>query len=76
MSSVSSVRKIAQHQLIRAVMVSITNDPESDEVMKNMITNRMPMKEEIDASGNWPNMVNSWSSSAASCTPVKPSATT
>src|SRR5690606_25743363 len=49
-----------------AVMVSITSEPESDEVMKNIMTSTTPRKEEMEANGYWPSMVNNWSSRAAS----------
>jgi hypothetical protein len=35
-----------------AVMVSITSDPESDEVTKNTITRTMPMNDVMAGSGN------------------------
>src|SRR3989338_1205152 len=58
-----------------AVMVSITSEPESDEVTKNTITSTMPINELSSANGSSASMANSFSSSAASCTPVKPSPT-
>ncbi|MNO97368.1 hypothetical protein D3C76_890740 [compost metagenome] len=54
-------------------MVSITREPESDEVTKNTTTRTMPTKELIWVSGSSPSMANSLSSRAASCTPVKSS---
>mgnify|MGYP007130079282 CR=1 FL=1 len=54
-----------------AVMASITSEPESEDVMKNMMTSTTPMKEVMADSGSWPSMVKSCSSSAASRTPVK-----
>src|SRR6056297_4083161 len=55
-----------------AVIVSITSEPESDEVMKNTITSTMPTKEVISVSGSSPSITNNFSSSAASRTPSKP----
>jgi hypothetical protein len=49
-----------------AVIVSITSEPESDEVTKNTITRTMPMKEVIEASGSSSSISNSFSSSGAS----------
>lgn len=49
-----------------ALMVSITNDPESDEVTKNTMTSTMPIKEVIAVSGRCANISNNWISSAAS----------
>ena len=53
-----------------AVIVSITNDPESDEVTKKTITRIMPIKLVIEAKGNPSNILNSLSSSGASCAAV------
>src|SRR6056297_1774160 len=55
-----------------AVMVSITSEPESEEVTKNTTTSTMPTKEVISVSGSSPSMAKSFSSRAASCTPSKP----
>jgi hypothetical protein len=55
-----------------AAMVSITSEPESEEVTKNTITRTMPMKLEIAVSGSCDSIWNSCSSSAASVTPEKP----
>lgn len=46
----------------------MTNDPEPDDVTKNMIT-RMTPTDVMVASGNWSSMTKSFSSSAAFCTP-------
>ncbi len=51
-----------------AVMVSITSEPESDEVTKNTTTRMIPMNEVIEASGNSASISNSLSSSGASIT--------
>ena len=56
-----------------AVMVSITSEPESDEVIKNTTTRTMPISEVMLVSGISPSMLNSFSSRPASCAPVKPS---
>ena len=42
-----------------AVMVSMTSEPESEDVTKKMMTSTMPMKDVIEASGNSPSILNS-----------------
>ena len=49
-----------------AVMVSITRDPESDEVTKNTITRMMPMAEVMPVRGNGSSILNSDSSGVQS----------
>ena len=51
-----------------AVIVSITSEPESDEVTKNTITSTMAMNEVICCSGSASSMAKSLSSSGASTT--------
>ena len=45
-----------------AVMVSMTREPESDDVTKRTITRTMPTNEVMPARGRLPSMVNSFSS--------------
>ena len=49
-----------------AVMVSMTKEPESEEVTKNTTTSTMPMKDVMPAKGNGSSMAKSFSSRAAS----------
>ncbi len=56
-----------------AVIVSITSDPESDEVTKNTMTSTMDSSEAMKVSGICVSISKSFSSSAASWAPVKPS---
>src|SRR5690554_3766355 len=51
-----------------AEMVSITSEPESDEVTKNTTTSTIPIKEVICASGRASSMVNNCSGRATSAT--------
>src|SRR6056297_201278 len=53
-----------------AVIVSITSEPESDEVTKNTITRTMPITEVMVANGKAASIWNSFSSSGASCAAV------
>ncbi len=55
-----------------AVMVSITSEPESEDVTKNTITSTMPTKDVIWVSGSSLSITKSFTSSAASRTPSKP----
>ena len=59
-----------------AVIVSITSEPESDEVTKNTITKMMPNKDVRDANGSGLNISNSFNSKAALLTGAAASAIT
>lgn len=55
-----------------AVIVSITSEPELDEVTKNTTTRTMPMNDEIAASGRPSSMMKSCNSSDASAIALEP----